>query len=58
MLAQFLPSPQEPAMTRTVSYGHHDLHRLPRFAFPSRGCRDSRREPRRPRQPILAPVSQ
>jgi hypothetical protein len=44
-------------MTRTFN-GPLDLHRLPRFAFPGRGCRDSRREPRRPRQPVPAPVSQ
>ena len=29
-----------------------DLHRLPRFTFAGRGCRDSRREPRR--RPDLA----
>ena len=32
-------------MTRTVSTP--DLHPLPRFTFAGRGCRDSRREPRR-----------
>jgi hypothetical protein len=38
-------------MPRTVST--HDLRPMPRFTFAGRGCRDSRREPRRLPQAVL-----
>ena len=40
-------------MTRTVSAPH--LRPIPRFTFAGRGCRDSRREPRRPPAARLLP---
>ena len=38
-------------MTRTVSAPH--LRPMPRFTFAGRGCRDTRREPRRLPAPLL-----